>query len=392
MNLPAVARRLGPTLPLVTLGHMALELCNNCMPVVYPLLVNAGRLTLTQVGTITLVASMSASLTQPFFGHLCDRWDARKIAALAVALSTVSIAMVGLPHQWLLSALFVVLAMVGSAAFHPSGATLAAASARSARATAVSVFSVGGTVGAAFSPLLVAASIGWLGDPRGTAVVLPAGLASAVLIYLWLHRPGTSNVQRTAAATRTGERSRRALAGLGVIIGSTLFRMWFQVSIMTYLPTWVLEQGRPLEAGARMLFAMTVGTGLGSIAGGTLADRIGRWQLMALALGLLGPTGWLLLNAPPAFQMLCAGLVGALIGADYPAAIVAAQETWPGGLGVATGLALGLSWIGAGVGGLVTGLVADHYSVAIALRWLVIPAALSCLCVLTYPLVMRRRA
>jgi FSR family fosmidomycin resistance protein-like MFS transporter len=160
---------------------------------------------------------------------------------------------------------------------------------------------------------------------------------------------------------------------------------------MTYLPTWVQESGGPLAAGARMLFALTVGTGVGSLIGGTLADRMGRWQLMALALGLLGPAGWLLLHAPAPWQMLLAGLVGALIGADYPAAIVAAQETWPGGLGVATGLALGLSWIGAGVGGLVTGLLADHYSVALALRWLVVPAVLSCLCVLAYPLVMRRR-
>jgi FSR family fosmidomycin resistance protein-like MFS transporter len=229
---PSIAPRRVPTLPLVTLGHLVLELSNNCMPVVYPLLVSAGRLTLTQVGAVTLAASMSASLLQPVFGHLSDRWDARAITALSVGMSAISISLVGWPSAWPLLGLLVVGAMIGSAAFHPSGATLVATSVCRARATAMSVFSVGGTIGAALSPLAATAGIAWLGDPRGTGVVLPAGLISALLIYLWLRRDGGLAQRQVAAAAAQGTRSRRALTGLGVIVASTLFRMWFQVSIM----------------------------------------------------------------------------------------------------------------------------------------------------------------
>lgn len=386
-----MARR-GMALPLVTLGHFALELCNNCMPVIYPLFVSAGWVTYTQVGTITLIASMSASLTQPLFGHLSDRWDARTITALSIGLSAISIGLVGTARAWLLLALWVVLAMIGSAAFHPSGATLASTSVRGARATAVSVFSVGGTIGAACSPLLATAGVRLLGGrPLGTAIILPPALVSALLIYLALRRvPVVGTRTRGSSLQEDTARPHGALLGLALIVGSTLFRMWFQVSMTTYLPTWVQEQGYALEAGARMLFTMTAGTGVGSIIGGALADRIGRWQLMALSLGLLGPAGWALLSAPYPLQIALAGFVGILIGADFPAAIVAAQETWPGGPGVATGLALGLSWIGAGLGGLVTGMLADRFSIALALHWLTVPAAIACLCVLAYPLVTRQ--
>jgi FSR family fosmidomycin resistance protein-like MFS transporter len=140
-----------------------------------------------------------------------------------------------------------------------------------------------------------------------------------------------------------------------------------------------------------MLFVFTVCTGLGSMVGGPLADRIGRWQSMALSLGLLGPAAWALHTVPPPLQVVLTGLMGGMIGANFPVAIVTAQESWPGSPGVATGLALGVSWIGAGLGGLVTGLVADHASVGVALRWLALPGLISFLCMLAYPLVERRR-
>jgi FSR family fosmidomycin resistance protein-like MFS transporter len=140
-----------------------------------------------------------------------------------------------------------------------------------------------------------------------------------------------------------------------------------------------------------MLFAFTACAGVGSVLGGTLADRIGRWQLMALALTLLAPASWVLLQVPMALQILVVGVMGVLVGANFPVAIIAAQESWPAGPGLATGMALGLAWIGSGLGGLLTGRMVDQVSAAFALRWLFVPALLALVCVLVYPLVRRPR-
>jgi MFS family permease len=113
---------------------------------------------------------------------------------------------------------------------------------------------------------------------------------------------------------------------------------------------------------------------------------------MVVSLGLLAPIVWLLGNAPPSVQYIQVAALGFLVGSTFPVAIVAAQETWPTGHGMASGLTMGLTWVGGGVGGLVTGWLADSYSLDIALRWLWLPAALGAICILAYPMLTRQAA
>ena len=373
----------------VALGHLVIEVCNNYLPVVYPLLVDAGRLTYTQVGTITLVSGMCASLTQPFFGHLSDRWSPRHIIALSIACSGLSMGLVGFAEGWLPLALLVALAMIGSAAFHPSGASRASAGGGSGQGRAVATFSVGGNLGAALSPLVVTAAIRRLGI-RGTIVVVPIGLLGSVLLYYLLVGVSYRKISQRGNP-QTGTAGGGSLTGLILVVMAVLFRTWFHMPFLTYLPTWARDQGRPLEIGAQMLFAFTVCAGMGSLIGGALADRIGRWQTMGIGMGLLAPIELLLLSVPPGFQLVLVGVLGVLVGITFPAAIVAAQDAWPGGLGMASGLALGLPWVGGGLGGLITGFLADHVSVPVALRWLALPAVLATLCVLAYLVLFRRQ-
>jgi FSR family fosmidomycin resistance protein-like MFS transporter len=138
-----------------------------------------------------------------------------------------------------------------------------------------------------------------------------------------------------------------------------------------------------------LLSAALVATGVGSLVGGTLSDRTGRWPLLAVCLGLLAPLALTLQVAPPTVQAIQVALMGFLVGATFPVAIVAAQETWPSGHGVASGLTMGLTWIGGGIGALVTGAIADRSSLDSALGWLWVPAALATVCILAYPLLTR---
>ena len=50
---------------LMALAHLSIELCNNFMPVVYPLFIMSMDLSYTQVGLVVLVSSAGSSLVQP---------------------------------------------------------------------------------------------------------------------------------------------------------------------------------------------------------------------------------------------------------------------------------------------------------------------------------------
>jgi FSR family fosmidomycin resistance protein-like MFS transporter len=221
----------------------------------------------------------------------------------------------------------------------------------------------------------------------GTILLIPVALLASLIVHLQLGRMSCAERSRPPAAqTRT---KGKTVAGLVLIVMTVMFLAWFQISFRTYLPTWIESQGQSLAAAGRTMFVFAVALGVGSLLGGALSDRVGRWQLLALCLALIGPAQWLFVGASGVLQMAIVAVLGTLIGATFPVSIVMAQETWTRGVGIASGLVMGLGWVPGGLGASLTGYVADRFSLATGLRLLVLPAALGTACVLAYAVVRR---
>jgi FSR family fosmidomycin resistance protein-like MFS transporter len=374
----------------IALAHLTIELCNNYLPVVYPILIASMGLSYAQVGLVTLVSITGATLSQPLFGYVSDRWEARRMILSSVLWIGILMGLVGLSGSYWLLMLLAGLGSLGSAAFHPAGASAVASASSTRRGATLSLFSVSGTLGSALSPLWITAAISRLGLP-GTAVLIP----TVVLVGLLLYRQwggagqagGSSSVIGRATAHTQNPGRNGSLAALVLVVLMVMCRSWFQLSLATYLPEWMQNQGWSLVASGQMLTAFLVAVSIGTLIGGTLSDRIGRWKVVALSLGLLGPMQWLFMGASGSVQVLLVGLVGILLGSTFPVTIVMAQEAWPRGVGLASALAMGLGWLPGGLGASFTGFIADQTSLATALQWLVIAPVLGLVCVLIYVLV-----
>jgi FSR family fosmidomycin resistance protein-like MFS transporter len=377
----------------IALAHLAIELCTNYLPVVYPRLRETMGLSYAQVGFVAFVLGAGASLMQLPFGYASDRWDRRRIIVLSILWAGSLMGLVGLSHSyWTLVAL-VGLGSLGSAAFHPAGATAAGSIATTRRGATLSVFSVSGTLGTALSPLLITAGITRAGL-SATIMLIPLALLMGLLVYRassWIadawhsSEAGKSQASAGGAALQDG-----SLVGLILAVLAVMCRSWFQVSLVTYLPEWLQSEGWSLANSGQMLTALLVSISAGTLLGGSLSDRIGRWQVLALSLGLLGPAQWLFMTASGPAQVTWLMLTGALIGASFPVSVVMAQETWPQGVGLASALVMGLGWLPGGIGASVTGLLADQTSLTAALGWLIIPPALGVACALLYGAVWTR--
>jgi FSR family fosmidomycin resistance protein-like MFS transporter len=378
----------------VALAHLTIELCNNYLPVVYPILRTSLGLSYTQIGFVTLVAGAGTSLVQPLFGYLSDRWDAWRMIVLSIAWTGSLMGLVGLvPSYWLLLIL-VGLASLGSAAYHPAGASVAGSVATTRRGATLSVFSLSGTFGTALSPLLITSIIARTGLP-GTTLLIPIALLASLLIFQQSQSRRTIRTGSTPASSHTIASQSQvrdgSLAGLVLVILAVMCRSWFQVSLVTYLPEWLQSQGWSPANSGQMLTVLLISISAGTLMGGILSDRIGRWQVLALSLGLLGPAGWLFLRADGLAQLAILALTGALIGSSFPVVIVMAQETWPRGVGLASALVMGLGWLPGGIGAAFTGFLADQSSLSKALAWLIVPPILGFACALAYAFVWRRQ-
>ena len=181
-------------------GHLGIELVSNFLPIVYPVLVAEAGFSFAQVGTVTLVATLGMTLPQPLLGLVVKRFDAGRLVLLAVVWCGLFYGAVGLvPRFW---PLLVVVALggLGSALFHPAGSVVASVAHSRRRGASMSIFSVGGNAGAALSPLLMAAVIGWLGL-GGTLVTVPLALVTAASAVA---HPGTRRDSRTRRAASPG--------------------------------------------------------------------------------------------------------------------------------------------------------------------------------------------
>jgi FSR family fosmidomycin resistance protein-like MFS transporter len=366
---------------LISLGHLTIELCSSFLPIIYPSLMASMQLNYTQIGAIALAAGLGTSLLQPLFGYLSDLWKPRWISALSIAWIGLLMGLVGVTKSYGLIVAVVGLGALGSAAFHPSGASITSSSAGKRRGTAASMFSVAGTVGGALSPLYVEAGVRWMGM-RGTSLLVPVALVVGVLLLIGL-TPSRDRDGHQADPRRIQIR-RDVAVRLALIVMAVMCLASFAGAFKTYLPIWVESQSDAPGASGKVLFAYLASMGIGSLIGGTLSDRLGRWQLYALCIGLLGPVEWAFLASSGPLQLVLVGATGLLVGATFPVAIVLAQETWPQGIGIASGLVIGLGWAPSGIGASLTGLVADRFSLETGLRWLALPSMVGVACMLAY--------
>jgi FSR family fosmidomycin resistance protein-like MFS transporter len=370
------------TLINVSLGHFATDLCASFMPLVWPVLSGPLNMNYGMIGLASTIYTAASSVTQPIFGYFGDRSHSRRWAALGLAFAAVFVGLIGFVDSYPMLIALVILMGLGVSAFHPQGAMNAAISAGPNKATAMSIFSMGGTGAYAVGPLLA----GWLfttplGLKSTTLIILP-GLLAAV----WLLRVMRVVDQQKAASAGARADAVQAPVNLVAFVALVIvvgLRAWTYTATYTYLPLLFKELGQPLTFSGQVLFALQSGGVIGLLAGGFLADRFGRRKTTALALLLLAPATFFLYHTPVVLAPVFAFAFGVLGEAPLPITTVMGQDLLPRNVGVASGLIFGLAFVTGGIGVSLTGVLADAWGLLGALTMLpFLPLVGAALCLL----------
>lgn len=143
-------------LVLLIVGHAAVDVGAGALPALAQYLRTELRLSYTLTGIMVTAASLCGATIQVAAGWTADRRPSLWMVPAGVALTATGLALAGLATgPWTAVAALAVLAL-GPALFHPEAVRRTYQAAGERRATIMGYFTVGGSVGWALGPTVVA--------------------------------------------------------------------------------------------------------------------------------------------------------------------------------------------------------------------------------------------
>ena len=165
-------------------GHLCTDINQGALSAVLPFLVMYDGFSFAEVSLVIFGSTIMSAIVQPLFGMLGDRKARPWFMALGVFLAGLGMFGIGLVPDLRVIVPSAIVSGIGIAMFHPEGGRLANLAAGERKSRGMSIFAVGGNIGFATGPILVAVFLGTFGM-AGTAVFLiPAILYSIFLLTL----------------------------------------------------------------------------------------------------------------------------------------------------------------------------------------------------------------
>lgn len=344
------------------LSHLMVDTLNGHRSVLFTFLSNQLGLSNAQLGIFSTIYILSASLIQPVFGYLTDRYGPRWVISGGVLWMGVFYSL-GIVTPGFAGLGLLAIASLGSGAFHPAGtmqATLVGRRALQGReTTTASFFFLFGQMGLFFGPLLaglILDNVGIYGILGVSALTIPVAVYSAYTL------PGMDDFKRIEHIGEGKQEAGVRRAGKVLVAFALLaaFQAWGQQNLITYLPKYLSELGQSPSKYGLMASLLMGGSALGNVIAGNLADRYGKRRIAssALWLAVLPVVGIALLGDSP-LLFLTIPLAGGFTGAVHSIIVVLAQRLIPSGMGLASGLILGFMFSAGALGALLSGYIAD---------------------------------
>ena len=372
------------------------------LPPLFPVLKAAFGVGYAELGLLLSALFLTSGLCQTPAGFLVDRIGAARVLGAGLACLGTGAVLASMAPGYLALVPAAILMGLGNSVFHPADyAILGHHVARERMARAFSIHTVGGTIGWAIAPVLVA-GIAALSSWRVALLFsgcVGLGLAALVLANRELLETPAHRAPAQLAASAALAGHLRVFASAPILLCFLFFALQATsfIALQGFMPLSLHQLfGLDMVAATASVTFFMIGSAAGTMAGGVMADRSGRHQriivgglaLAALILALIGQ-----IELPTPVLLTAVALAGALAGATTPSRDMLVRAAAPPGASgkvfgfVYSGLDLGATLTPAIVGSL---LDAGHPGAVFVL----VPAvmALSILTATTLPSGQRRAA
>ena len=351
----------------VTVCHLINDTLQALMLAIYPMLRDTYALTFGQIGMITLVFQVVASILQPLIGHFTDRKPLPYSLPVAPAFTLLGLVLLGVATSYPAILVAAGAVGIGSAIFHPEASRVARIASGGRYGMAQSLFQVGGNVGTSIGPLLAA----WIILPRGQASVVWFGVIALAAVGIlggvgrwYSHHLSPKNKARPMPAVHHGLSGRIVGVSLAILLALMFSKFVYTSAMSSFYTFYLIDHfGVSIADSQVYLFIYLGAFAAGTYAGGPIGDRIGRKAVIwfsilgalpfTLALPFVNLFWTVVLTIP----------IGLILASAFSAMVVYAQELLPGRVGMISGLFFGIAFGIAGLAAVPLGYLADHTSI-----------------------------
>jgi FSR family fosmidomycin resistance protein-like MFS transporter len=361
---------IAPTLFLVAAAHFFNDIYMGFLTPLYPLVMVKFGLSLSMVGVISMVAAMASALSQPLFGMLFDRFGVTASLYLAPLLTGLLVSCVGIAPSYPVFLILLFCGCLGSAAFHPKGASVTPTLSGGHRELGMAIFSAGGNIGFAAGPAVIAFFIALWGLKAMPILAIPA---AAVALTLFLLLPARELSRRTAHTKRVSWRELLAdREDRSVLLRLVLINFSLTVSVRglsTFLPVYMAQSSIPVTTIGILFTVMLAIGAVASIFASALSRRTGKRALILTSVigGIpLAIAGYLLFPSGAGRALIV--LAGTVLTFSNPLLILLAQKHSGDSPAMASSLIMGFSWGLAGLFMVPLGWIGE----LIGMKWMMV--------------------
>jgi len=353
----------------LSLSHCLNDLLQSVLSASYPLFKDDLGLSFAQIGLITLVYQLSASVFQPITGIFFDKHPVAW--SLPIGMSFTLIGLINLAFSdnlyWILASVFLI--GIGSSVLHPEASRITFLASGGKRGLAQSLFQVGGNFGGSLGPLLVALLVAPYGRQHLIVFAFVALAAIGVMYpickwyksYLNRMKAQTVSVRKPVHLPLPMDKTALSIAILLILIFSKYIYM---ASLTSYYTFYLIHKFNVSVQDSQLyLFIFLVATAIGTLIGGPVGDRIGRKYVIWASILGAAPFSLLMPHANLMWTIILSFCVGLMLSSAFPAILLYAQELLPTKLGLISGLFFGFAFGVAGVASAVLGNLADKTSI-----------------------------
>jgi FSR family fosmidomycin resistance protein-like MFS transporter len=356
-----------PVLWAISLCHMLNDMMQSLLPAIYPILKGGFDLSFGQIGLLSLIFQVTASLLQPLIGRYTDRRPQPYSLAAGMGFTMLGLVTLGLAPSYLLLLVGAALLGMGSSIFHPESSRIARLFSGGQHGLAQSVFQVGGNFGQSLGPLLAA----FLVLPHGQKSLAWFAFAAlgtmAILGVLghWYKGTGQAKpVVRKAANVQSGLPAGEVKRAIAVLVALMFSKFFYLASITSYYIFFLIQRFHLSTQTAQIdLFVFMAAAAAGTMIGGPVGDRIGRKRVIWASIAGVIPFTLALPYVGLGATIALSVIIGLVISSAFSAIVVYAQELMPGQTGMVSGLFFGLAFGMGGIGAAVLGELADWTSI-----------------------------